>query len=358
MEETKLVVADRIADLAPEAWDRLTEQTPFASRRWLAFCERVADRAQPYYLVAAQGDSYLAAAIFWLYSRPQIPDFPSAVGKLLAPIFRRRPLMVCEIPIAAASGLVLPEDRAAAQEALDFLFVDLDRLARQKNASFVVFGHLKQDTATGQVWPAGYELVRLFPGTQLDLAGTPDYAAYLAGLNKKNRKNIRRNLEAARENGLTVTRSRIPDPAQAFNLAAQVAARHGDHLIDEIRRVFELASEVEACWLVAEKDGRTVGFDLLFGDKGVWKVFITGNDYSEEYVYFLLSDEDIRFSIDRSAKMLYAGTHLYDFKERIGYERRDDGYVRFCGFSPVSRLLSQLVRFRQKPLEKPTRKPL
>lgn len=345
----QLEIFRNIGDVDKAAWEGLTRNTPFASTQWLKFCQRVLDEVQPFYSVLVDSDRYIAAAVSWLYKRPNIPDFPPFVEKILAPFFKRRPLLVCEIPVAAASGLILPADRAAARAALKVLSTALEGVAQQNRVSFVIFGHLMRDFAHDLDWPKSYEMVRLFPGTRMPVKRFTDYDAYLSALNKKKRKNIRRNHEAALLSGLSIVRRPTVDPEKAFELASHVSAKHGEELGEDVRRVLDLSSEVEAVWLVAEKEGRMVGFDLLFGDKNSWKVFITGNDYTTDYLYFLLSEEDIRFAIEHGADVLYAGTHLYNYKERLGYERLDDGFVRFRGMNGVSRWLSRLVRLRKKP---------
>jgi hypothetical protein len=345
----RLIVRKSIHEISKPAWNTLTGQTPFAGWKWQEFCERVQKDDQPFYLIVQKNDAFVAAAICWLYKKPSIPDFPHFVENLLSPIFHRRPLLICGIPVAETYGLVLPDDPDVSRDALQLIREGIQSLSSENKALFSIFGFLPAWLAIEKKWPIDYHLVQLFPGTKIDFADIPDYETYLQQRTKKHRKNIRRNTRAAKENGAVVIRQSNVDPNKAYELAANVTARHNFPLQEEMRRVFKYVDMVDSCWLTIEINGRMVGFDLLLGDKGHWMVKTTGNDYSSDHVYFLLSDEDIRFAIDVGASVLSAGTHLYQVKYRLGYEQRNDGYVRYSSTSRLGNLLGRLIDFRTKP---------
>ncbi len=347
--DLNLIIQNEISKLDADAWDALTEKTPFTSIRWQTFCEHVHDHDQPFYFVVEADGRYIAAAVFWLYFRPAIPDFPPFIEKVLAPFFYQRPLFLCEIPVVEANGLVLPEEPELKAAAMAKILDGAEKIAVQQKCSFVVFGHLSAEL-DGEFPPAAnYHSVRLFPGTMLDLQGVTNYEAYLERLNKKQRKNIRRNRSSALEGGAKIVRRGHMDAELAFSLASNVGEKHNAPLRKETKRHFASIEMVESCWLTVEIAGKVVGFDLLLGDQGVWKVKATGNDYSADNIYFLLSDEDVRFAIDQGARMLHAGTHLYHVKHRLGYEIREDGFVRYKGISWLGRLIGWIVNFRDKP---------
>lgn len=347
--DIQIFVKNAIKDLDEERWARLSAGRPFASRRWLEYCERVFEDDRPVYLIAVNQGEWIGAAVFWLRKRPSLPDVSQLVETVLGGIFRLHPLLICEIPIVGRPGLILPEDAEVQMPVLDALREEATMFAAHQHAALVVFGYLDDATNSPRLWPASFRTVQLFPGTGMELSGLHSYRDYLASLTKKQRKNIRRNREAALAEGVSVLRQRSIDADLAVRLAKNVAGKHGGTLQREIRRIFAHAGMVDSVWLTAIVNGEIVGFDLLLGDRGTWKVQSTGSDYSTDRLYFLLSDEDIRFAIEQSADRLIAGTHLYTVKERLGYTVQRDGHVRYTGTTLLGRLLRTAAGLRQKP---------
>ncbi|HUF40189.1 MAG TPA: GNAT family N-acetyltransferase [Anaerolineales bacterium] len=338
----------RIAEIDEHRWDALTAARPFTSHRWLRFCERVQDRDEPFYLVLTQGETDTAAAVFWLRSRITVPDLPGWAARALERLIARRPLLICEIPIADASGLILPEDSPAREKALEALMERALRIASERKAAFLVCGYLPAEQAGAAGWPGVFRQLKLYPGTVLNLTGVADHDGFLSGLSKKQRKNLRRNRASAEAAGAVVTRETSFDPEFALELAENTARKHGGRLPANLGAGFTHLEKVHAHWLVARVGERVVGFDLLVGDRGTWLIKAAGSTYELDGQYFLLTEEDIRLAIDLGADHLLGGTHLYKAKHRLGFETQDNGYVRAAGmgpsFSGILRLLAGFFR--------------
>jgi len=344
--EPTIRIYKQIAEIDENRWDALTADRPFTSHRWLRFCELVQDRDEPFYLVLTEGETDTAAAVLWLRSRITVPDLTRLAARTLEWLIARRPLLICEIPIADASGLILPEDPPAREKALEALMERALRIASERKAAFLVCGYLPVEQAGAAGWPAVFRRLKLHPGTVLDLAGVADHGGFLSRLSKKQRKNLRRNRASAEAGGAVVTRESSFDPELALELAGNTVRKHGGRLPANLGPGFTHLEKVQAHWLVARVGDRVVGFDLLVGDRGTWLIKAAGSTYEVDGQYFLLTEEDIRLAIDLGADRLLGGTHLYEAKHRLGFEMQDNGYVQAAGMGPsFSWFLRLLARF-------------
>jgi predicted N-acyltransferase len=211
------------------------------------------------------------------------------------------------------------------ETALETILATAQELARQHRASFLLFDYLAPAQMNWAGWPDGYvKMPNTSPGTRLAIAWQ-DFDGYLAHLSKKRRYNVRRNYRLVAEQGIRV----VPYPAvsdldRAMELHRNVNKRYKVPTAQWMRPAMAQADMVDAVWLAAEKEGQTVGCELMLGDRGAWLVTGLGLDHSVSNVYFVLGYEDIRYAIEHGARALRWGSETYDVKERLGFE--PEGY--------------------------------
>ncbi len=317
-------VAHGVEQVGRSAWDCLGEDIPFASYRWYRFGQAVLASDLPIYITLYQEGKPIARATFWLKWQESLPTRSRTARFVVESVLRRRPLLACRSPLSGTSGLILPEPPHR-ETALETILATAQELARQHRASFLLFDYLAPAQMNWAGWPDGYvKMPNTSPGTRLAIAWQ-DFDGYLAHLSKKRRYNVRRNYRLVAEQGIRV----VPYPAvsdldRAMELHRNVNKRYKVPTAQWMRPAMAQADMVDAVWLAAEKEGQTVGCELMLGDRGAWLVTGLGLDHSVSNVYFVLGYEDIRYAIEHGARALRWGSETYDVKERLGFE--PEGY--------------------------------
>ena len=325
-------IAHSVDEVGQETWDQLSGDQPFASYRWYRFGERAMAYAKPIYLLIFSGGEPLARATFWLTPRELIPMRPRVVRHLLESMLHRWPLLICQSPLTSAasrSGLILPEPPLR-DEVLKALCGAARELGEQHRISFAIFGYLEEHEARGWHWPDRWAPTVMWgSGTRMEIVW-PDFESYLAGLGKKRRYNVRRNLRMGEDVGIEIAcHPNVADVERAMTLHRNVNRRHRVPTEPWMRGAMEHAHMVDSVWLAARVNGRLVGCELMLGDRGVWLVTGLGLDYSVGYAYFMLGYADIRCAIERGARVLRWGSLAYEVKRRLGFELESNDWVVF-----------------------------
>jgi predicted N-acyltransferase len=327
-------IAHGVEEIGQEAWDHLSGNRPFASYAWYRFGEQAAAYDMPIYVIVSYQREPVARATFWLTSRELLPIPSKLVRYVLEAMLRRWPLLICQSPLssaAATSGLILP-DPPLRDMALQTIADVAQELGRKRGVSFCLFSYLEEEETRWAGWPNYYLRGQTpGPGTRLNIIW-PDFEGYLAHLGKKQRYNIRRNCRLASDLGIRVCCSpTVTDVETALALHGNVNRHHDSRTEPWMRGAMEYAHMVDAAWLTAEIDGRVVGCELMLGDKGTWLVTGLGLDYAVELTYFVLGYADIRFAIERGARVLRWGSLTYEVKERLGFQKESNTHDIFAG---------------------------
>jgi predicted N-acyltransferase len=255
-------------------------------------------------------------------------------------LIRRWPLLVCQAPLASASGLILPESplRTAALKTIAQVALEQAQSAH----AFLAFDYLERQQALEPDWPEAFVLLSLpDPGTSINITW-PDFDSYLGHLSYKTRKNYRRNCRAADRLGIKITyHPTVTALEDALVLIRNVERQHHEPPNPWARRVLENAPLVDSVWLAAEIDDRLVGCELLLGDSDFWFVTALGLDYSVQYVYFQLGYADIRYAIEHGARQLRWGSGAYETKQRLGFQLEDNSHVAFAASNQVLRWMGR-----------------
>lgn len=344
-------IAHTVRDVGQEAWNCLDQGQPFTSYRWYCFGERAMEYAQPVYIILSRFGEPVARATFWLTGQEMIPIKAGLVRQVLEAMLRRWPLLICQAPLTSAastSGLVLPEPPLR-DEALEVITeVALD-LARQRQASFCVFGYLEEGEARLGSWPAEFGRTLLWgSGTRMHI-GWEDFDGYLAHLNKKRRYNIRRTRRLAAEQGLEVRYwPQVTDIEAAMRLHQSVNRRHNGRAEPWMRAAMEHCTMVDCVWLTVEQKGELVGCELMLGDQSAWLVTGLGLKEGVQNAYFALGYADIEQAIQRRARMLRWGSLAYPAKQRLGFELESNDWLVFGSEVALLQRIGQWVASREE----------
>lgn len=334
-------VVHSVEEVGQEAWDFLGRNRPFASFRWYRFGERAMAYARPVYVIVSLQGEPVARATYWLTHREVMPMSSRVMCYLVEALLRSRPLLMCQAPLTdstASPGLILPAPplRDAALQTIGKVAIEL---GRQYHASFCIFSYLEEDETHWPGWPSVYvPATTPGPGTRLDIVW-PNFEAYLAHLNKKQRYNVRRNYRLAAQSGIEVKAyPKATNIDLAMRLHRNVTRRHRSRPEPWVRGALEHADLVDTIWLAAEVDGQLVGCELMLGDRDTWLVTALGLDYGVSYAYFVLGYADIRHAIERGARVLRWGSLTYEVKERLGFQKESNNHDMFVGLGWFHRL--------------------
>ena len=211
-----------VTEMGQTAWDALSAGRPFQSAAWYRFGERVMSDCEPVYIVLSRNGIPAARGTFWVVRNEPLP-VPAFVRRLIAPLLRRRPLLICRSPLSSSSGLVLPEPPARAPALLQ-IATAAQKEMEQHNCSFLLFDYLDVQATPRDSWPAGYIPLKLSaPGTRMTVLWK-DFDAYLAAGDTKGRQRYKRCMRQGGD-----CRQRGIGPAvgpEACQPAQPLAARH------------------------------------------------------------------------------------------------------------------------------------
>jgi predicted N-acyltransferase len=328
-------IVHSVDEIGEQGWNRLSGGKPFASYRWYRFGEAVLVDDRPIYVILSLDGEPVARATFWCKREEPIEIRSVILRHLLQVILRRWPLLVCRSPLAAASGLILPDDPRLREAALEVIVGFAQKQARRCKASLLAFDYLEPTGMEWSVWPDTFLPVTIpEPGTYLEVTW-PDFEGYLAHLSRVRRKHYRQHCRRAAEMGVEIASHRVVTAVdEAMALIRNVGERYHTSPASWTKRVLEHAGMVDAAWLAARVEGRLVGCELLLGDNGTWFVTALGRDYDFPHVYFLLGYEDVRYAIERGIRVLRWGSGTYEVKRRLGFRLEDNNHLILAAGNP------------------------
>jgi hypothetical protein len=339
----EILIASSVAEVGVDAWDALSAGRSFQSARWYRFGENAMAGCQPVYIILSLDHQPVARATFWLVRAEPLP-VPSVIRSLLAPTFRRWPLLICRSPLSNTSGLILP-DAPCRENALRIIaetaFIQLHRLG----GSFLLFDYLEPDQVKWAGWPArSRPMVIAGPGTRLTL-GPGGFEAYLHS-NRKFRINqhFRRSSQAAADLGIQVRRQAAFDgSAGALALIRNVERRHASTPNPWAAPMLAQMQMVEGTWLTASIGNRLVGCMLLMADNGAQIATLPGLTEDVPYAYFMLLYEAIQDAFEKNLTCLHWGSGAYETKRRLGFELEYNNNVVYQGNGPIPGLIARMV---------------
>ncbi len=348
-------VVSSIDEVDPAAWGELVDGQPWTGRRWHRFGEAVLDDERSAYLLLWDGGKLVGRATFWLRRKESLPITSRVARALTERLLWRRPLFLCQSPLASASGLTLPSEGRS--KALAILIQAAQEQARKKGASFVAAPYLGRDETAWAGWPESFAAVRVpDPGMQLRIRWS-DFDEYVAGLPKSVRKDYRRHRNRAADEGICITRRQITTDRpivlvdEALALIRNVERAHNSAPNPRARAVLENAARVESTWLEARRGERLVGCGLVLGEGPVRALGLLGLDYGVRYVYFQLLYAAIRSAIEEGVEVLRGGGGAYDIKGRLGFELEGNNHVMVAGNGPLFQTMGRwLARAEAQPL--------
>jgi len=341
----RIEVANSVDEVGAAEWAGLIEKRPFAHRRWFQFVESVLHGYIPRYLLVYERDELVAAATCCQQNYYYIPYLRSRFAKNIAQrLLHLFPLFSCENPMTEKSGLIL-RPGAANLATVQALSTAVGEEAHRRRAFFIGFDYLdeRESALIGRA-ACDYHLSPLPPDTYLDISWKT-FEEYVASLNYRKRKNVRRDIRQAAAQGYRVERwGEYAERGDIlFPLVANVHRKHGEADIPVGPDVYVQAERLLPGSLVLAVywHDQVVACELVFRDGDFLLPKLVGLNYQHAALaYSLLAYEEIRYAIESGARRIYMGTTGYEFKRRLGCVCEP----RYYALSTRSNLLNALLR--------------
>jgi len=325
-------IAHSIHEFDEACWDAVTSSEPAMTHRWQRMVEAGWSHYRPRYLLLQDSQGPLAVVI---------ADATQSFGytgwrKWLF----QRSVLILQGPFSATECGVMIRPGAALATGLSRLEPALRELGRQ--AKRPLLGIANVATSDLPLWQAR----RFFasaqsPNTVLDLP--PTYERYLEVLPAQDRTKICRTRRRAERFGVSFEHGApAGESEQLHALIGQVSARHQvpdratlytGALIAALER--EMADEIIVFRGFVE--GTFAGHLLcLTSGQRLWWL-ATGLHYElahPSYLYFLLMDEMIRWSIEHGIRRIYGGLTSEREKQKHGF-RPYERWFCYCAVSPT-----------------------
>ncbi len=311
------------AQLDVLAWDHLNTGLPFSGTRWLPLYRQMLQDPELILLLLRRQGRLVGRAILTQSRQPGVP-ITSALGRRIVKlVLGRFPILVCQTPLACASGLLLPEgDEVNALRALD---VSVRQLARGRHASFFTLGWLNPAQRQIVAQTGLYQHMEMDGATWLPVKWA-SFEEYVSSLGKSARKDLHRHMNRARDLGIVVERTHrfahLRDSLLPLIGNVEAAHNSADARVfgPNILEVTERELPDRSVMLLARCGESLAGCGLLLHDEGTLILAMLGLDYQFKYVYFQLLYEAIRYAIENGIRAVRGGSGAYEFKQRLCFQ--------------------------------------
>jgi predicted N-acyltransferase len=339
--------AHSILEYPEDRWDALAGDELGLTHRWQRAMERCRRNYRPRYVLIEDRQGPLAAAIMDTSAPFGRTGWREALlGR--STLVLGAPFSSLHCGVALRTGLTHGEALPALERALGAVCL------RERRPLLCVSSVLDADLSS---WRArGFRASPQSPGMVLDLT-TSSYEAYSAGLLTKDRTDLRRMWRRGEALAVTITHGPpAGDRHQLYALLCEVYARHGTpaealpftpDLLDTLER--ELPGEL--IYFRGSVQGTLAGFGLCIkvGTRLWWPLIGLRYDLARpSYLYFLMFDEVIRWSIQHGVRRIYAGLTKEREKQKHGFQRQERWFCYRVAPRPVNNLLTVALPLAQR----------
>ena len=340
-DDLSILTATSVDELGADLWDNLSAGRAFQSARWYRFGELSQPDCPPVYIIVSLHDRPIARGTFWLVRNEPLPVSPF-MRIWLAPLLRRRPLLICRSPLSNSSGLILPEGPLR-EAALSAIVAQAQVQARRRHCSFLMFDYI-DPAQLKAAWPAGCRSLEVpGPGTSMRLEW-PSFEAYLLANGRKNRQDFWHSQREMEKAGIQIDRlAEAPDIDQALGLIRRVEKTHGSAANPWIMGMLEHLPMVGGCIVQASTSGRLVGCGLLLYDGDTQLALALGHTRSAPHVYFRLLYASLEDAFEKHVRHLRWGSGAYEVKTRLGFQQENNNHIIFHGEGRLAGLIARLA---------------
>jgi predicted N-acyltransferase len=341
------IEARSIREIDEQCWDAVAGKALPMTHRWLWAVETNRRFYEPRYLLLENGQGPCAAIVVnaieafenigilgWLYKRCNlvvIPPFFSMCGVVIRP--------------GISLERMIPE-----------LELALNRLCQKEKRLMVTVGGVSASDLP--FWQRAGFLASPHPRiSTLDLSST--YDQYLESLHRKDRQELRRIRKRAAEFDVRFEIGPLgDDTAEIYSLLCEVYAKHGTSLegmpfTPQLFTSLEHEMSEEVLVIRGYAGGKLAGVSInLLDDSTFWGLMI-GLHYEiarPSFLYFLLLDEAIRWSIKHGLRQISMGWSNEREKQKHGCRVEENWFCYRASTRPLNLALAAALPLAQRLL--------
>lgn len=329
-------LAHSITEIAPAEWDAVVGADLTMSHRWLKVLEQTWQHCQSLYVLFRAGQEAIAVAI----ANQETPFHKaSKAGSLLT-----RCMFFVTPPFSSTGCGVLTRPGVELANVLPQVMPLLERIMWQEHRPLLAISNLSDRDLP--VWQTQDFALSGQPCLSiLDLPAS--YADYMQLLDKKDRAELRRIRRRATEQQVTFQQGPLAGDGEAiYPLLHTVFDQHGTSIPFTPEFFMRLEQEMpgEVFLIKGFVGGQLAGvsFCLQHGQTLWWPM--VGLDYAlarPTYLYFLLIDEMVQWSIAQGIQRIYGGTTAEQEKRKHGFYQQ----ARWIGYHTQPAVLNHAIRF-------------
>jgi predicted N-acyltransferase len=338
-----------IREMDEKRWDSVTGNTFWMTHRWLRLLETCWHPYDPRYLILENDQgAYVAIAantaetfqnrgvMKWLY---------------------RHLNLVFSVPGSTRSGVMARPD-ISLESVMPELVVMMEQLCRKEKRLLMTISNVS--TSDVPTWQQAGFLATAQEGVNvLDLPAT--YDLYLASLRPKDRSELRRIHKRAEDLDVHFeVGSLAEDGEQIYPLIKDVYMNHGVEVMHFAPQFFsEMEREIPQQQILIIKGfvGNKLSgvyWCLLDGSTLWWQ--LAGLDYEiarPSYLYFLLMDEMVRWSIEHKVQRIYGGLTNDREKQRHGFHLEERWFCYRTSVRPLNQILALAMPLARQLTQRP-----
>ena len=281
-----------VREVDREAWNRLAGDNPLLGHTWLCVMEsQWREPVERSYLLLEEDGRLAAAAVCYVdASDAHSESVDDLLFGRLGGVLSLRPALVCGFPWGAGSSCIIDAEADGPRRYdLAAQLVDAVTAAAAREGRTAVFLSVagSERTLRSCLSDRGYSGVRHEPVYALDV-DWPDFEAYWRSLPSKNiRKNIRRELNKCRKQGVVI--EVLDDPAECQEQLQRIVDRHfqryGWREFPYRPGWFSALKQAlggDAVVTVARQQGRPVGVAVSLRREGTRQMILACVDHEAE----------------------------------------------------------------------------
>lgn len=363
----RTVVLTSIRDIDAARWDELAgDAAVVRSHAYLDAVEQAAVNDCRYYypVVYDQNDQLVAHACVYIISTDFSQLLPArlqrAVGLLRRwwPRFMSVRITECASPLVAGHAISIRhgEDRA---RLLGELESAINGIARNANSGLIVIRDFlaNERESADQLLRHGYALRLNMPLARIRVRWK-NYEEYLASMRARYRKDVKRRLQRAADNGQTVrTLEQFGEHAETWAAQAQVVLARAQRFKRERLGPAYYANMdrklgSHSLMLVACREERMVAHGMVLTDSENTIATFFGREAGRPSAeWFSLMNEVIKLGIERQSRYIHLGLGSYDAKALVGADIEPLYLYCRTRFTPLNwliRMVPELMKQRGK----------
>ena len=341
--------ANTIAEFDEENWDTVARDQIAMTHRWHRVMEIGLRDHRPLYLLLKDLEGPLAIAAA---NQSGFLGGTKRREELL-----KRVILTLSPPYSSFHCGVVVRPGAALNQVIPTLEAAMKEICRRERRLVWAIGNVPPSTLDD--WQAHrFHVIKRPPLTHMDLPQSSYEEGYMGSLSREKRRRLRRMRRHAEKQGVTFEHSRHPGAwgEQLYPLLGEVYTYHGASAPPFRREIFatlERHMPEETVLFVGKVKGQVAGFALgLLGGDSLFAT-MAGLRYElaqPNYVYFLLLDELIRWSIQNRLRSLYTGLTSYEAKQLQGFHLQPRYMCLRANGSLLDRFLGLMLPLGQRIL--------